>query len=67
MITQREQFHDFRIRERVTPYSPYVQQFLSNQSVQNLQHSGGSRWGVATSLPNASSFGSNELVRRGYG
>jgi MFS transporter, DHA2 family, multidrug resistance protein len=40
MITQREQFHDFRIGERVTPYSPYVQQFLSNQSVQNLQHSG---------------------------
>jgi MFS transporter, DHA2 family, multidrug resistance protein len=40
MITQREQFHDFRIGERVTPYSPYVQAFLSNQSVQNLQHSG---------------------------
>ncbi len=40
MITQREQFHDFRIGERVTPYSPYVQQFLSNQSVQNLHHSG---------------------------
>jgi MFS transporter, DHA2 family, multidrug resistance protein len=40
MITQREQFHDFRIGERVTPYSPYVQQFLSNQSAQNLQHSG---------------------------
>src|ERR1700686_5616735 len=40
MITQREQFHDFRIGERVTAYSPYVQQFLSNQSVQNLQHSG---------------------------
>jgi DHA2 family multidrug resistance protein len=40
MITQREQFHDFRIGERVTPYSPYVQQYLSNQSVQNLQHSG---------------------------
>src|SRR5260370_23398548 len=40
MITQREQFHDFRIGERVTPYSPYVLQFLSNQSVQNLQHSG---------------------------
>jgi DHA2 family multidrug resistance protein len=40
MITQREQFHDFRIGERVTPYSPYVQNFLSNQSVQNLQHSG---------------------------
>jgi len=40
MITQREQFHDFRIGERVTAYNPYVQQFLSNQSVQNLQHSG---------------------------
>jgi DHA2 family multidrug resistance protein len=40
MITQREQFHDFRIGERVTPYSPYVQQFLSNQSVQHLQYSG---------------------------
>jgi DHA2 family multidrug resistance protein len=40
MIAQREQFHDFRIGERVTPYGPYVQAFLSNQSVQNLQHSG---------------------------
>jgi DHA2 family multidrug resistance protein len=40
MITQREQFHDFRIGERVTPYSPYVQQFLLNQSAHNLQHSG---------------------------
>jgi MFS transporter, DHA2 family, multidrug resistance protein len=40
MITQREQFHDFRIGERVTPYDPYVQQFLSNQATQNLQHSG---------------------------
>jgi MFS transporter, DHA2 family, multidrug resistance protein len=40
MITQREQFHDFRIGERVTSYSPYVQQFLANQSAQNLQHSG---------------------------
>jgi DHA2 family multidrug resistance protein len=40
MITQREQFHDFRIGERVTPYSPYVQQFLSNQTALNLQHSG---------------------------
>ncbi|MBV9733644.1 MAG: DHA2 family efflux MFS transporter permease subunit [Verrucomicrobia bacterium] len=40
LITQREQFHDFRIGERVTPYSPYVQQFLSSQSTQNLQHSG---------------------------
>src|SRR5258708_39059213 len=40
MITQREQLHDFRIGERVTAYNPYVQQFLSNQSVQNLQHSG---------------------------
>ena len=40
MITQREQFHDFRIGERVTAYSPYVQQFLSHQSVHYLQHSG---------------------------
>jgi MFS transporter, DHA2 family, multidrug resistance protein len=40
LITQREQFHDFRIGERVTPYSPYVQQFLSNQTTHNLQHSG---------------------------
>jgi MFS transporter, DHA2 family, multidrug resistance protein len=40
MITQREQFHDFRIGERVTPYNPYVQQYLSNQSAQNLAHSG---------------------------
>jgi DHA2 family multidrug resistance protein len=40
LITQREQFHDFRIGERVTPYNPYVQQFLSNQSAQNLHHSG---------------------------
>lgn len=40
MITQREQFHDLRIGERVTAYSVYVQQFLSDQSAQNLQHSG---------------------------
>jgi MFS transporter, DHA2 family, multidrug resistance protein len=40
MITQREQFHDFRIGERITPYNPYVQQYLSNQSAQNLTHSG---------------------------
>jgi MFS transporter, DHA2 family, multidrug resistance protein len=40
LITQREQFHDLRIGERVTSYSPYVQQFLANQSAQNLQHSG---------------------------
>jgi MFS transporter, DHA2 family, multidrug resistance protein len=40
MITQREQFHDFRIGERVTPYNPYVQQYLSNQSAQKLVHSG---------------------------
>ena len=39
-ITQREQLHDLRIGERVTAYSPYVQQFLSNQTPQNLQHSG---------------------------
>jgi MFS transporter, DHA2 family, multidrug resistance protein len=40
MITQREQFHDFRIGEGVTPYNPYVQQYLANQSAQNLQHTG---------------------------
>jgi MFS transporter, DHA2 family, multidrug resistance protein len=40
MITQREQFHDLRIGERVTAYSPYVQQFLSNQSVHYFHHSG---------------------------
>ena len=40
MITQREQFHDFRIGERVTAHSPYVQQFLSNQSVHYFHHSG---------------------------
>jgi DHA2 family multidrug resistance protein len=40
LITQREQFHDFRIGERVTPYNPYVQQYLSNQSALNLAHSG---------------------------
>jgi DHA2 family multidrug resistance protein len=37
MITQREQFHDFRIGERVTPYSIYVQNFVSKQSAQSLQ------------------------------
>jgi MFS transporter, DHA2 family, multidrug resistance protein len=32
MITQREQFHDFRIGERVTPYSLQVQNFLNAQA-----------------------------------
>jgi MFS transporter, DHA2 family, multidrug resistance protein len=40
MVTQREQFHDFRIGERLTPYSVYVQQFLSDQFIQNMRHSG---------------------------
>jgi MFS transporter, DHA2 family, multidrug resistance protein len=51
MITQREQFHDFRIGERVTAYGPYVQQFLSNQSVQNLQHSGDSWPPTSSPMP----------------
>ena len=34
MITQREQFHDFRIGERVTIYSLEVQRFLSSQATQ---------------------------------
>lgn len=32
MITQREQFHDFRIGERVTTYSLQVQNFLNAQA-----------------------------------
>ena len=40
MITQREQFHDFRIGESVTPYGIYVQDYLSAQSAQNLRQSG---------------------------
>jgi DHA2 family multidrug resistance protein len=32
MITQREQFHDFRIGERVTAYSLQVQRFLTAQA-----------------------------------
>jgi MFS transporter, DHA2 family, multidrug resistance protein len=34
MITQREQFHDFRIGERVTIYSLVVQRFLNSQVLQ---------------------------------
>jgi DHA2 family multidrug resistance protein len=34
MITQREQFHDFRIGERVTTYSLQVQSFLNSQEAQ---------------------------------
>jgi MFS transporter, DHA2 family, multidrug resistance protein len=40
MITQREQFHDERIGESVTPYSVYVQNFLRMQTSQNLHHGG---------------------------
>ena len=40
MITQREQFHDFRIGERVTGYSIYVQQYLATQAAQSLRQSG---------------------------
>jgi MFS transporter, DHA2 family, multidrug resistance protein len=40
MITQREQFHDLRIGERVTPYSIPVQQFLSSQTQHHFQNSG---------------------------
>jgi MFS transporter, DHA2 family, multidrug resistance protein len=34
MITQREQFHDFRIGERVTSYGLQVQSFLNTKSAQ---------------------------------
>jgi MFS transporter, DHA2 family, multidrug resistance protein len=40
MITQREQFHDERIGESITPYSVYVQSFLRAQTSQYLQHGG---------------------------
>jgi MFS transporter, DHA2 family, multidrug resistance protein len=40
MITQREQFHDERLGEHVTPYNLYVQGFLRTQTGQNLQHGG---------------------------
>jgi MFS transporter, DHA2 family, multidrug resistance protein len=40
MITQREQFHDERLGEHITPYSVYVQGFLRAQTSQNLQHGG---------------------------
>ena len=34
LITQREQFHDFRIGERVTSYSLLVQSFLNTKAAQ---------------------------------
>jgi MFS transporter, DHA2 family, multidrug resistance protein len=40
MVTQREQFHDFRIGERVTGYSMYVQNFVSRQTAQSLLQNG---------------------------
>ena len=40
MITQREQFHDFRIGERVTTYSLQVQSFLNSQATQFISHGG---------------------------
>jgi DHA2 family multidrug resistance protein len=40
MITQREQFHDFRIGERVTPYSLQVQRFLTSQAAHFGQEGG---------------------------
>jgi MFS transporter, DHA2 family, multidrug resistance protein len=40
MITQREQFHDFRIGERVTIYSLQVQNFLSSQAVHFTKQGG---------------------------
>ena len=40
MITQREQFHDLRIGERVTAYSLQVQSFLNSQATQFISHGG---------------------------
>ena len=40
MITQREQFHDFRIGERVTIYSLQVQNYLSSQAAQFTRQGG---------------------------
>lgn len=40
MITQREQFHDFRIGERVNIYSLQVQNYLSSQAAQFTRQGG---------------------------
>ncbi|MBV9672943.1 MAG: DHA2 family efflux MFS transporter permease subunit [Verrucomicrobia bacterium] len=40
MITQREQFHDFRIGERVTAYSLQVQDFLNSQAAYFVKQGG---------------------------
>jgi MFS transporter, DHA2 family, multidrug resistance protein len=40
LITQREQFHDFRIGERVTAYSLQVQRFLNSQAAHYDQAGG---------------------------
>jgi MFS transporter, DHA2 family, multidrug resistance protein len=40
MITQREQFHDFRIGERVTGYRLQVQNFLNSQAAHYDQQGG---------------------------
>jgi len=40
LITQREQFHDFRIGERVTSYSLLVQSFLNTKAAQFEQQGG---------------------------
>src|ERR1700751_3034971 len=40
MITQREQFHDFRIGERVTIYSLEVQRFINSQVAQFVRQGG---------------------------
>jgi MFS transporter, DHA2 family, multidrug resistance protein len=42
LITQREQFHDLRIGERVTGYITYVQDFLNVQAAENLRRTGDS-------------------------
>jgi DHA2 family multidrug resistance protein len=43
MVTQREQFHSFRLLERVSDSDPSVQAFLADAS-HNLVHSGASTW-----------------------
>jgi hypothetical protein len=40
LTTQREQFHDVRIGERVTGYITYVQDFLNAQAAENLRRTG---------------------------
>ena len=42
LITQREQFHDVRIGERVTGYITYVQDFLNAEAAENLRRTGDS-------------------------